>query len=160
MHVFIDESGSFSGFQEKSVDVVAALAIPDTTLPKLTAKYMKICSDLPKKNGEVKGKSLNEKQVASIVGLLARYHVILEVSATDLGAHTLEDVANFQNDVAQLMEERMPRFSPSAQIDVLKTIDEILEHFTVALSPSGHQLRCAPQCNQTCAAVLRAKTAA
>ena len=125
MHVFMDESGSFSGFTHGSLGVVAALAVPDTTLPKLTARYLNVRSDLPQKHGEVKGKSLNETQVSNIITLLTRYHVILEVTVIDLGAHTLEGVVAYKNNLAQLMEDRLPRFNSSAQIEVCRTIDQI-----------------------------------
>jgi hypothetical protein len=125
MHVFIDESGSFSGFTQGALGVVAALAVPQTTLPKLISRYRRLRASLPKKDGEVKGKLLNEKQVAGFVALLARYHVILEVTVIDLGAHTLDGVVTYKDNLAQLMEERLPRFNASAQIEVRKTIEQI-----------------------------------
>jgi len=88
MHVFIDESGSFSGFDKRSLGVVAALSIPDTSLPKLTRKYNAIRGALPKEGGEVKGKLLTEGQVAKSCVALTRYHVILEATVIDVGAHS------------------------------------------------------------------------
>ena len=86
---------------------------------------MKLRSNLLKRDGEVKGKSLNEEQVASVVKLLARYHVMLEVTVIDLGAHTLDGVRIYKNNLAQLMEERLARFNPSAQTEVRTSIDQI-----------------------------------
>ena len=42
VHVFIDESGSFTGFHAGSISVVGTLAIPDAKLDFLKKKYAKI----------------------------------------------------------------------------------------------------------------------
>ena len=63
MHVFIDESGSFTGFHAGSISVVGALAVPDEKLGPLKKKYAKIRARLPLEKGEVKGRLLNEKQI-------------------------------------------------------------------------------------------------
>ncbi len=75
MHVFIDESGSFTGFHAGSISVVGALAIPDEKLGRLKAKYAKIRARLPLEKGEVKGRLLNENQINEVVTLLARNEV-------------------------------------------------------------------------------------
>jgi len=67
MHIFIDESGSFSGFHEGSISAVGALAIPDFKLAFLTKKYNKLRLHLPKFKGEVKGRLLDEEQIAQVV---------------------------------------------------------------------------------------------
>jgi hypothetical protein len=72
LHVFIDESGSFTGYHHKSLSVVGALAIPDGKLEFINRKYAKMRPRLPLENGEVKGRSLNEHQVNEIVTLLVR----------------------------------------------------------------------------------------
>jgi hypothetical protein len=72
LHIFIDESGSFTGYHGESLSVVGALAIPDGKLEFIKRKYAKMRSRLPLENGEVKGRLLNEQQVNAIVTLLAR----------------------------------------------------------------------------------------
>ena len=66
MRIFIDESGTFSGFHANSVSVVGALAIPDVMMGNIEKKYAKFRDGLPKENGEVKGKFLSERQVKSL----------------------------------------------------------------------------------------------
>ena len=58
MRVFIDESGSFSGFQTGSISVVGALVIPDVMMDNLAKGYAKLRANLPQENGEVKGRLL------------------------------------------------------------------------------------------------------
>ncbi len=72
MHIFMDESGAFSGFKEGALGVVGALAIPDTSLPKITAKFARMRDELPLENGEVKGRLLSESQIAGVVAMLSR----------------------------------------------------------------------------------------
>src|ERR1700737_3671427 len=97
MQIFIDESGSFTGFHAGSVGAVGALAIPDGKLAFIEKKYAKIRRRLPLFKGEVKGRLLNEKQVAEIVSLLARNAAIFEVTILDLGLHTPEGITAYKN---------------------------------------------------------------
>jgi hypothetical protein len=39
VRIFIDESGTFSGFQANSVSVVGALVIPDVMMRNIETKY-------------------------------------------------------------------------------------------------------------------------
>jgi hypothetical protein len=82
--VFIDESGSFSGFQAGSISV-------------LSKKYTKIRANLPNDNGEVKGKILNEKQVDKVVKLLIRNEALFEITALDLGLHNENAAREYSN---------------------------------------------------------------
>ena len=96
MHVFIDESGSFTGFHAGSISVVGALAIPDEKLGPLKKKYAKIRTRLPLEKGEVKGRLLNEWQIEEVVTLLARNEVLFEGTAIDLGMHTEQAVHDYK----------------------------------------------------------------
>lgn len=94
MHVFIDESGSFSGVEreETNISSVGALVMPDERMPQIYKKYEKIRKLLPKKDGEVKGRLLNETQLTSVVDILRRNECIFEVDAVDLGIHKHEQI--------------------------------------------------------------------
>jgi len=96
MHVFIDESGSFTGFHAGSISVVGALAIPEEKLGPLKNKYVKIRARLPLEKGEVKGRLLNEWQIDEVVTLLARNEVLFEGAAIDLGMHTEQAVHDYK----------------------------------------------------------------
>jgi len=96
LHIFIDESGSFSGYHDQSLSVVGALAIPNGKLDFIKRKYAKIRARLRLENGEVKGRLLNEQQVNEVVTMLARNDVLFELTAVDLGFHTESDVAAYK----------------------------------------------------------------
>jgi hypothetical protein len=110
VHIFIDESGSFAGFHEGSISVVGALAIPDTLLSRIIKKYEKFRKDLPKENGEVKGRLLKEKEVDRIVTLLARNEVVFEVTALDFGLHKEAAARDYQKKLGEGMLARVPFF--------------------------------------------------
>jgi len=95
VHIYIDESGTFTRSEKdaSSISLVGALTLPDSQLAWIEKKYAKIRAGLPKEKGEVKGRSLDEAHVATIIDLLRRNGALLEIVAVD---------ANFQepNDIA------------------------------------------------------------
>jgi len=73
MHIFIDETGSFAiPAPFPSPSLVGALVIPDRKLTYFDRIYGRLRSKLPKEQGEVKGRLLNEGQVRSVVQALWR----------------------------------------------------------------------------------------
>ena len=53
MHIFIDESGTFTGFGagKPAVSTLGALIIATHRLPQLFSKYARIRANLPKRKG-------------------------------------------------------------------------------------------------------------
>ncbi len=102
MHIFLDESGSFTGFgsEAAALSVQGALVIPSYKLPKLFARYTRLRHGLPKRNGEVKGSQLNEIQVAAIVDLLRRNEAIFSASVIDMADHSEGQVKAHQASMA------------------------------------------------------------
>jgi hypothetical protein len=76
LHIFIDESGSFTGYHQRSLSAVGALAIPSGRLGFIQKKYAQMRNRLPMEKGEVKGRLLNEHQVSSVVTMLSRNNVL------------------------------------------------------------------------------------
>lgn len=118
VHIFIDESGSFAGFHEGSISVVGALAIPDVLLSRIVKKYEKFRKDLPKENGEVKGRLLKEKQVDKIVILLARNEAVFEVTALDLGLHKEGAARDYQKKLGKGMLAKVSNFREDVRPEV------------------------------------------
>lgn len=98
MHIYIDESGIFSNPANKNniASCVAALAIPSSKKVKLFNDFRKLTSGWANPGEEVKGRSLNEDQIAQVISLLQRYEVILEIAAIDLGLHTQDEITAFK----------------------------------------------------------------
>ena len=95
MHIFIDESGTFTGVgaDAPSVSTLGALILTSHSLPKLFRRYGRLRANLPKRKGEVKGSLLNETQVAAVAELLRKNGAIFCASMIDLAAHTADDIA-------------------------------------------------------------------
>lgn len=96
MHIYIDESGSFSGAGQEApaISVVGALILDDATLPKLFRRYERLRANLPKnKVGEVKGSKLDEQQIAALVNLLRKNGAIFRPALIDMAYHAAEDIA-------------------------------------------------------------------
>lgn len=98
MHIYIDESGVFSNPANKDnvVSCVAALAIPSSKKVKLFKDFKSLSSEWVSLGEEVKGRSLDEDQIALVVALLQKYDVILEIIAIDLGLHTQDEITAFK----------------------------------------------------------------
>lgn len=62
----------------------------------LERKYVKLRPTLPQDNGEVKGRLLNESQVAKVVSLLFEHSAIFEATCIDLGTHSKETLEDYQ----------------------------------------------------------------
>lgn len=94
LHIFIDESGTFTGYgaSKPAVSTIGALIIATHRLPQLFEKYDRLRANLPKRKGEVKGSKLNESQVASVIEILRKNGAIFCASMIDLADHTAEDI--------------------------------------------------------------------
>lgn len=96
MHIFIDESGTFTGIGAgaPAVSTLGALILTSHSLSKLFRKYARLRIKLPKNGkGEVKGSKLNETEVAAVVELLRKNGAIFCASMIDLAGHTADDIA-------------------------------------------------------------------
>lgn len=89
MHIYIDESGTFSGIgQTNRPSVVGALVIPNTVASLLFSSYNHLRKHLPKDRGEVKGRQLSETHIAAVIDFLRNFPVIFEATCIDVGLHT------------------------------------------------------------------------
>jgi hypothetical protein len=127
VRIFIDESGTFSGFQEGSLSVVGALVIPDVLLKKVGEKYAKFRETLPQENGEVKGRLLHEKQVDKVIMLLVRNEALFEITALDLGVHKEDAVREYQNKLGEQMLAKGAYFREDVRPEVQAASEYILK---------------------------------
>ena len=105
MHVYIDESGIFSNPNSKPnvASVVAALIIPSTYKAQVFAKFKELTAEWPHEDDEIKGRLLDEAQIAAAIGLLREYDSLVEVNVIDLGIHTEEELAEFQKGTCEMI---------------------------------------------------------
>jgi len=130
MHIFIDESGNFTLTAPRHrISAVGALTIPDAILGSLEKKYAKIRSDLPMENGEVKGRSLSENQIAGVASLLARHQVLFAITISDTALHRPADLAVHQKTQAEKFTHQLtPAHHPTlhtAMWDFRKRLEQM-----------------------------------
>jgi hypothetical protein len=126
VHVFIDESGTFTGFHENSISAVGALAIPDGKLDFLAKKYAKIRAKMPLAKGEVKGRLLNEDEIDKVAVLLARNEALFEVTAIDLGLQSAEEIEAYKEQHGNGMLARVNNFREEVRPAIRTASEQIL----------------------------------
>ncbi|RIJ25958.1 hypothetical protein D1224_02240 [Henriciella barbarensis] len=109
MHIYIDESGSFTrrSSGEESVSAVGALVIRDTQVAGFEKLYARLRRELPKEKGEVKGRLLDEKQIEKVCQLIRTIGGIFEVVSTDLSVQTDGEIDLHQSIQAEKLTENL-----------------------------------------------------
>jgi hypothetical protein len=131
MHFYVDESGSFANSTDgsPSLSAVGVLCVPSGRLYYLEKQYSRLRKGLPKlPSGEVKGRLLNEDQVASIIDLACRIGCIFEVSVVNV--QDLQDLAACEHRDLQAKAVASPAngpVNPSIQDALLQLSQRLLK---------------------------------
>jgi hypothetical protein len=135
MHIFIDETGTFTGIgQPLSISMIGALIVPDSRLNSLEREYGKMRKSLPTENGEVKGKRLSEKNIAKLIPILRHHNVIYEVAAIDLGLHTEQGIRRNQAGRAEGMTANLTDEHHQNMVDTVWKARRELESYSLQLN--------------------------
>jgi hypothetical protein len=141
MHIFIDESGTFTGYHHRSISVVAALAVPDGSFPGLQRKYGRIRASLPQADGEVKGRLMEARDVNRIVRILTTREAIFEVTAIDLSLHTEAGVLAYKERLAQHTRATLADFSEPLRSKVATAVESLNDMAPQLFHPSPDHIR-------------------
>ena len=125
--VFIDESGSFVSLPDGTLCMVGALILPDQNYKFIEKLYLKLRSRLPKENGEVKGRHLDEEQINLVVDLLRRNQAILEINAVDLKIQSEHDLEKYRTRHLARQSESLHEFKGNAIAKVIASNQQIAE---------------------------------
>lgn len=95
VHIFINESGTFTGTGAgaPAVSTLGALIIASHRLPQIFRKYARLRANLSKRKGEVKGSLLDERQVALVIEILRINGALFCASIIDLACHKVAVIA-------------------------------------------------------------------
>ena len=109
MHIFLDESGTFAlpAPGTFSPSIVGALVVPDFKLAKLEQRYARLRHRLPKDAGEVKGRLLNEAQVAQVVDLLRRNSGLFFAHVIETGLEDKDLIRLHREGAAEAMTKHL-----------------------------------------------------
>ncbi|WP_194406364.1 hypothetical protein [Bradyrhizobium sp. CCBAU 53351] len=135
MHIFIDETGTFTGVgQPLSISMIGALIVPNARKRSLEREYGKLRKYLPIEKGEVKGKRLSESDIAKLMPILRHHDVIFEVAAIDLGIHTEEGIRRNQAARAEGMTSSLTDKHHQSLIDAIWKARRELEAYSLQLN--------------------------
>jgi len=111
MRIYIDEAGIFvppTG-QQSSYSLVLALVIPSACEVNLFYEFLRLRDSWPKHEIEIKGSSLDEKQAAQVIELLASFDVVVDFVAIDMALHPMTIVDDFKRRQAEAITAHVTR---------------------------------------------------
>jgi Protein of unknown function (DUF3800) len=129
MHIYIDESGSFKTplVLSPKIACVMALILPSAQNEEILQGYEKIRLSWNVKE-EIKGSQLNEFQIAQVIDFLSNYEAMAEVCAIDIGAHTKQDIENYQRAACRKITENLtPKHYPKVIVDIFRLRKRLAE---------------------------------
>ncbi len=105
MLIFIDETGPFvipaSG--SRSLCCVGALVVPERTYSALGSAYNQLKVSWTGRNDEIKGRSLNESQVAEVIECLLKHNCLFFVCATEMSLNSSAVMKEYQATQAEFL---------------------------------------------------------
>ncbi len=111
MRIYIDEAGIFvppTG-QQSSYSLVLGLIVPSACEAELFYEFLRLRDSWPKHEIEIKGSSLDEKQAAQVIELLAPFDVVVDFVAIDMALHAKEIVDDFKGRQAEAITAHITR---------------------------------------------------
>ena len=81
MLIFIDEAGRF--ISGDGISLACALTIPHRSVGPCRREMLRLSSDWPRRDGELKSAELEAKHLSTLVDVLYRHDGLLHVVATD-----------------------------------------------------------------------------
>lgn len=118
MHIYIDESGTFTvpTVQKRSVSCVAALILPSSENDEILEEFDEMRSrwlpGLPV-GAEIKGSQLSEVQVAEVITFLRSHDVLVEIVMIDTGIHTQQQITDVRMEQADAITRHItPEYPP------------------------------------------------
>src|SRR5713101_5701168 len=98
MNIYIDESGGFVAPRERGslMSCVCALTVPASRERALFYDFLRLRDSWSRHEIELKGRSLDEKQIADVLKLLDSYDLVAEVVGIDMATHREADVLSFK----------------------------------------------------------------
>ena len=107
MRIYIDESGVFKlePYKHSSVSCITALIVPNALEKELVCAFnqWKLLPSLQNKKNkldEIKGSTLDEKEISSLLLLLSKFDLTTEVVCIDTGTTTKSDVSQHKQELS------------------------------------------------------------
>ena len=132
MNIYIDESGIFSNPASNKVAVscVSGLVIPEIQQERIFNEYENILKVWNTSGNELKGSSLDESQVATIIEILRKYDVLLEIVGIDLSMHKDSDITKHKELQADKLVANLTSKHSKESIENMKRLQGILKQLS------------------------------
>jgi Protein of unknown function (DUF3800) len=94
MHIYIDESGTFTipALKKPAMSCVAALVIPDQVHDEVMSRFEALTASFALDGNDLKGRILDEMQIGAVIQLLSQYDVIVEATAVEMCMQTVKGI--------------------------------------------------------------------
>lgn len=129
MHIFIDESGPFSipaGKPKPAISCIGALSLPSAMVVDVYHDFAALTAGWPNERGEIKGRLLNETDIAAALQFFADKSAIFNCVAIDLGLHTdREALAHHEQQAGALVAGLTDRHKATMIDDVKRAQAEL-----------------------------------
>lgn len=128
MHIYIDESGSFTlpaVTSKVSIGCVASITIPSSSLDVVEQEVAKVLrKHFP--STEPKGNLLSEQIRHEIFDILSKYDVLVQAACVDLSMHSNANIKKWQSQMAAFLRASITdKHQPSMRKDVFELADRI-----------------------------------
>jgi hypothetical protein len=123
MYLFIDESRNFQVAPEntRAVSCVSCLVVPEENYEAVLRDFVALKDVWGLSATEVKGRGLDENQIASVIRLLNTYDVMFETVAIDMSRETETGISNHKNAQADKLMENV---TPEHRLPLVQSIKE------------------------------------
>jgi hypothetical protein len=115
VNIYIDESGTFAVPTNGMTDFccVGALVIPETQQDFLFQQFANLKKQWNPSRGEIKGSSLDEPKIASVIEILLHAEAILFICATVPSLHSVSEIEFYRNKQADRLTANLtPKHLP------------------------------------------------
>ena len=130
MHIYIDESGTFTIplLKTPAISCVVALVIPDAVHDEMLSGFEDLIQSLGLDIKSVKGRELHETHIAAIVRYLNQFDVILEVTAIEMAMQTVTGIYHHKQRQAHgLITNLNDTHLPSLVADMTQWRDKVMK---------------------------------
>jgi hypothetical protein len=134
VHIFIDESGIFTTRPDgSSVGVVGALVVTEGQLHDLERRYVQLRPLLLKGSVEVKGRLLDESDVARVVNVARRAGLIFETTVIDFAPGDLPAIEKHRSGQCEALTRGLTERHHASVIAYANALSERLERMPLQL---------------------------
>lgn len=132
MHIYIDESGSFASSDKPNsgISCIGALVIPDNRVSRIILEFELLSKRITKDKGEVKGRLLQEAEIAKVIKMLSKFEVLFFVVCADMNKQTNTTITNNKIEQCKKITETLTNEHHERVVEQVWQLRKTLEGMT------------------------------